>query len=180
MRLNSFSMRRSLLLILSFGVLALSTTIQCMLAQSTAPTDLQDTVVITKLAEPSYPRLALQARIQGEVQIAVGVRRDGTLESESVTSGHPVLGRAALESAQNSEYECRRCTEAVTSYSLVYIFKFEDPSPGQSRAPPVTRVGNHITVMVESPTITVTNSDPPSTFRKRSPKCLYLWNCGRR
>ena len=173
-------MRRLLLLILSCEVLALPATIQTMLAQSTALTDMQTTVVITTLAEPSYPRLALQARIQGEVQIAVGVRRDGTLESASVTSGHPVLGRAALESAQNSEYECRRCTEPVTSYSLVYTFKFEDPSPGQSRALPVTHIRNHITVIGEPPTITVTNSDPPSAFRKRSPKCLYLWNCGRR
>src|SRR5215470_16164374 len=151
-----------------------------MTAQSSAPTDLQTTVVITKLADPSYPPLALQARIQGEVQIAIGVRKDGTLESASITSGHPVLGRAALESAQNSEYECQRCTEAVTSYSLVYTFRFDSPSTGQSRAMPVTQIGNHITVIDELPTITVTNSDPPSTFRKRSPRCLYLWKCGRR
>jgi TonB family protein len=175
-----FSMRCSLLLMLSLAVLGRSATIASMLAQSTALTNLQTTVAITKLAEPSYPPLGLQARIQGEVQIAVGVRRDGTLESASITSGHPVLGRAALESAQKSEYECRSCTEAVTPYSLVYTFRFEDRTHGQSRPLSVTQVGNHITVIDEPPTITATNADPPSTFRKRSPKCLYLWNCGRR
>ena len=173
-------MRRSLSLMLSFGVLACSTSVQSMQAQSTDPNDLQAAVVITKLAEPSYPPLALQARIQGDVQIAVGVRRDGTVESASVASGHPILGRAALQSAQNSEYECWRCSEAVTSYSLVYTFRLEIPSPGQSGAIPVTQMGNHVTVIDEPPTITATNYDPPSTFRRRSAKCLYLWKCGLR
>jgi TonB family protein len=173
-------MYRSPVLMLAFGFLVCSATIQGMLAQSTAPTDLQSTVVITKLAEPSYPPLALQARIQGEVQIAIGVRKNGTLESASITSGHTILGQASLQSAQTSEYECRRCTEAVTSYSLVYTFKFEDQIAGQSKTLGVTQAGNHITVTFETPTTTVTNSDPPSAFRKRSPKCLYLWNCGRR
>jgi TonB family protein len=174
------SMRRSLSLMLSFGVLACSTAVQNMQAQSTDPNDLQAAVVITKLAQPNYPPLALEARIQGDVQIAVGVRRDGTVESASVASGHPILGRAALQSAQNSEYECRRCSEAVTSYSLVYTFRLEVSSPGQSRAIPITQVGNHVTVIGEPPTTTVTNSDPPSSFRVRSAKCLYLWKCGLR
>jgi TonB family protein len=165
---------------LSFGALACSTSVQIMQAQSTDPNDLQAAVVITKLAQPSYPPLALQARIQGDVQIAVGVRRDGTVESASVASGHPILGRAALQSAQNSEYECRRCSEAVTSYSLVYTFRLGIPRPGQSGAIPVTQMGNHVTVIDEPPTITATTYDPPSTFRRRSAKCLYLWKCGLR
>jgi TonB family protein len=168
------------MLILSLGILARTAALQSMLAQQTAPTDLQNTVSITKLAEPSYPPLALQGRIQGEVQIAVSVRKDGTLQSATVKSGHPILGRAALQSAKNSEYDCRSCSKAITSYSLVYTFKFEDLIRGQARALPVTHVGNHITVIGESPTITITISDPSSTFRKRSPKCLYLWKCGRR
>jgi TonB family protein len=179
-RSKLLSMRRLLSFMLSIGVWLFSTAIQSTQAQSTGPNDLQTAVVITKLSPPSYPPLALQARIQGDVQIAVGVRRDGTVESASVASGHVILGRAALQSAQNSEYECRRCSEAVTLYSLVYTFRFEDPSPGQSRTIPVTQVGNHVTVIGEPPTITVTNSDPPSTFRRRSAKCLYLWKCGLR
>src|SRR6185369_17197927 len=53
-------------------VLACSTTIESMQARSTDPNDLQATVVITKLAAPSHPPLARQARIQGEVRIAIG------------------------------------------------------------------------------------------------------------
>ena len=165
---------------LSIGVWHFSTAIQRMQAQSTGSNDLHTTVVITKLSPPSYPPLALQARIQGEVKIAVEVRRDGTVESASVASGHVILARAAAQSAQNSEYECRGCSEAVTSYSLVYTFRLEVPSPSQSWTIPVTQVGNHVTVIGEPPTITVINSDPSSTFRRRSAKCLYLWKCGLR
>jgi TonB family protein len=169
----------SLSLMLCFGILAYSTTIQSMQAQSTDSNDLQTAVVITKLVQPSYPPLALRARIQGDVQIVVGVRRDGTIESASVTSGHALLGETALQSAQSSEYECRRCQETITSYSLLYAFRLEVPNPGQSTIP-VTQVGNRITVIAEPPTIMVTISDPASAFRRRSAKCLYLWNCGHR
>jgi TonB family protein len=174
-------MRRSLLLmLLSFGALACSAVIQSIQAQLTDPNASQTSVVLTKLAQLTYPPVARQARIQGDVQITVGVRRDGSVESVSLMSGHAILGRAALQSAQNSEYECRRCSDAVTSCSLVYTFQLEDPAPGQSRAIPTTQLGNHVTVTDESPTITVVNADPPSTFLRRSAKCLYLWKCGLR
>jgi TonB family protein len=179
-RLNSLSMRRSFLLPMCFGVLAGSTTIQSTQAQSTVPSDFRTAVVLTKLAQPVYPRLALQARIQGEVLITVGVRRDGSVESVSLASGHPILARAALQSAQDSEYECRRCSEAVTSYPLVYTFQLEVPAPGQSQAMPVSQLGNHVTVTDESPAIDAYSADPPSTFFRRSAKCLYLWKCGLR
>jgi TonB family protein len=140
---------------LSIGSLACWATVQSVPAQSTDPNDFRAAVVLTKLAQPNYPRLALQARIQGDVLITVGVRRDGSVESVSLASGHPILARAALQSAQDSEYECQRCSEAVTSYPLVYTFQLEDPAPGQSRAVPITQFGNHVTVTDESPTITV-------------------------
>jgi hypothetical protein len=172
-------MRLSLSVMLSLGILACLTTIQSMQAQSTDPNDLQGAIVLTKLAQPSYPPLALQARIQGDVQIVVRIRRDGTIESASLASGHALLGGTALQSAQSSEYECRRCREEITAYSLLYAFRLEVPNPGQSTIP-VTQVGNHITVIAEPPTIMMTNYDPVAAFRRRSAKCLYLWNCGRR
>lgn len=168
------------MLFVSFGVLACFVTIQGMLAQSIDPNEGQTSIVITKLAQPSYPPLAVQAGIHGDVQISVGVRRDGSVEWANVVNGHPILVRPALQSAQNSEYDCRRCTEAVTSYSLTYTFTLKVPSSGPPQGISVTQTGNHITVIDESPTVTVTDSDPPSTFRRRSAKCLYLWKCGLR
>jgi TonB family protein len=178
-RLNSFSMRRSHSLILSFGLLACSATAQNVPAQAD-PNDLRTAAVLTKLAQPSYPQLALQARIQGDVVIMVGVRRDGSVESVSLTSGHPILARAALQSAQDSGYECRRCSDAVTSYPLVYTFRLEVPAPGQPQDTPVTQLGNHVTVTDEPSAIDAYSADPPSTFLRRSAKCLYLWKCGLR
>jgi hypothetical protein len=169
---------RSLLLLLSFGALACSAVIQSIQAQSTDAS--QTSVVLTKLAQLSYPPAARQARIQRNVQIMVGVRRDGSVESVSLTSGYAILARAALQSAQNSEYRCQRCSDSVTSCSLIYTFRLEDPAPGQSREEPITQLANHVTVTDESPTVTTVNTDPPSTFVRRSAKCLYLWKCGLR
>src|SRR5215831_16343680 len=100
-RAKLLSMRQMFSFTLLMGVWLFSMAIQSPHAQSSRPNELQTAVVMSKLAPPRYPSLALQARIQGDVQIAVGVRRDGTVESASITSGHAVLGQAALQSAQN-------------------------------------------------------------------------------
>ena len=168
-------MRRSLSLMLSFGALACSASIQSIHAQSSDPNASQTDVVLIKLAQPSYPRAARGARIQGDVEITVGLQRDGSIESAVVARGHPILAMAALQSAEKSEYECRRCSETMTSYSLVYTFRLEVPALGRSEAIPVTQLQNHIIVIDEPPTITVGNYDP---LRIRSAKCLYLWKCG--
>ena len=100
-RAKLLSMRQMFSFMLLMGVWLFSMAIQSPHAQSSRTNELQTAVVMSKLAPPRYPSLALQARIQGDVQIAVGVRRDGTVESASTTSGHAVLGQAALQSAQN-------------------------------------------------------------------------------
>jgi TonB family protein len=87
-----------------------------------------DEVVLTKLSSPIYPPLARQARIAGDVKIQLQIRRDGSVASAEVVSGHPILKPAALASAQNSAFECRRCTEELTAYSLTYTFGFNDDS----------------------------------------------------
>src|SRR5712692_11252304 len=69
-----------------------------------------------KLSDPTYPRLAQQARITGDVDLMLTIQRDGSVESAVVVSGHPMLQQAALESAQRSQFECKGCGEAVTSY----------------------------------------------------------------
>ena len=40
-------------------------------------------------------------------------------------SGHPLLRAAALDSAQHAQFECRKCSEATTSYRLAYTFQIE-------------------------------------------------------
>jgi hypothetical protein len=94
-----------------------------------------------------------------------------------IASGHPLLKEAALESARNCQYECRGCSEAITSSSLVDSFRFELPSTGdESPAAHVTQLGNHVTVLAEPMIISGGFGGPP--IRVRSAKCLYLWRCG--
>jgi TonB family protein len=119
-------------------------------ANRTAP---ETGVVLAKLSPPAYPPFARQARITGDVRIRIGIRPDGSVVSEEVVSGHPMLKQAALDSAQKSIFECRGCSDATTEYSLTYTFGFQDDG-GCEGVVEVSRV--------------------------RSPKCLYLWRCGRR
>ena len=76
-------------------------------------------VVLAELYPPVYPPLARQAHISGDVRILVGIRRDGSVVSAELISGHQMLKSAALESVQKSTFECRGWAEKVTSYSLI-------------------------------------------------------------
>ena len=137
-------------------------------------------VVLTKLSPLVYPPLARQARITGDVEVQVVIRKDGGVESAEVVSGHPILSQAALESAEKSEYECRGCTNPVT-YSVVYTFAFWDDGDccnvGE-RAPEVKEAQGYITIAAAGQCI----CDPASyiRIRVRSAKCFYLWKCGLR
>jgi TonB family protein len=111
----------------------------------------QTEVVLTKLSPPNYPPLARQARITGDVKTHVAIRQDGSVDSAALFSGHPMLTQAAIDSAQKSQFECRRCSAQGSSYWLIYTFRFQDD-------------GGCADVIVKRPT--------------RSARCLYLWKCG--
>ena len=118
---------------------------------ATAQTPQQSEVVLVKLSPPLYPPLARQARIMGDVRVYVHVRKDGSVESAELFSGHPMLAPTALESARKSRFECRGCGDEVSSYPMTYTFGFLDD--GKSKE-----------VVTERPA--------------RSAKCLFLWKCG--
>jgi len=142
----------------------------------------QTGVVLVKLSPPSYPPLALQARIMGDVEVYVHVRQDGSIASAELFSGHPMLAPAALESAKRSQYECRDCSEGATAYELTYAFEMKaegDCCTALSRRPEVTQSANRISISAESPCI----CDPTvriTRIKWRSAKCLYLWHCSSR
>jgi TonB family protein len=152
------------------------------------PATINSGVVITKLSPPSYPALALQARITGTVELNVTIRRDGSLESVTVVSGHPILSDAALDSARHTEWECKGCSEAAITHRFEYKFeqgelllctRWGRDANGDliydKPAVHVTQSGDTITIL-DSP---VPTCDPAAELRKvRSPKCFYLWRCG--
>jgi TonB family protein len=134
-------------------------------------------VVVVSLLRPFYPPLARQAAITGDVVLKLEVLRDGSLRSAVVVSGHPMLTGAALKSAQQSRYECRRCEDEVATQSFTYSFQLV-ASPGwpcpEDRGVRVAQSGNRVTVTAEPAMV-----DPYfSSVKVRSAKCLYLWRCG--
>lgn len=141
--------------------------------------------VLTKLSDPTYPPLARQARIIGDVDLMLTIRRDGSVESAVVLSGHPILKQAALDSASQSRFECVGCVEAITSYRLRYKFQItsrgypKDCYEPSEKQPPVEvdLIRHQVTVSAWVMGI----CDPAGRIlRVHSAKCLYLWRCGTR
>jgi TonB family protein len=56
-------------------------------------------------AQPVYPPLAKQARIQGTVRFDVIIGKDGTIKNIKVDSGHPMLVQTALEAVKTWVYK---------------------------------------------------------------------------
>ena len=54
--------------------------------------------------EPIYPRPALLAGIRGEVRLHAIIAKDGTIQSLTVISGHPMLVTAALDAVRQWRY----------------------------------------------------------------------------
>ena len=174
---------RSLMLILA--AVCLSAAVEHASAQSAQSSDApQSGVALTKLSDPKYPPLARQARITGDVDLIITIRRDGSVESAAVVSGHPMLKQAALDSAQRSQFECGGCGEAVTSYALKYRFQItsrgypKDCNYTEKQPPAEVDLSHHqVTVSAWAMEI----CDPASRILKvRSAKCFYLWRCGTR
>jgi hypothetical protein len=134
-------------------------------------------IVITKLRDPVYPLIARTAGIHGDITLALQIRPDGTLEFVEYVSGPPLLKKAAIDSAKESQFTCRGCSSnASVSYSLVYTFQFTNEDCCNSGdTSHVSVSGNHIWIT----TAPFCFCDPPAMTRVRSIKCLYLWRCAR-
>jgi TonB family protein len=136
-------------------------------------------VALTKSFPPIYPPLARQARIAGDVKIEVSIRNDGSVESATVVEGPAMLRDPALDSAKKSLFECRGCAQSETAYLLTYTFEIKnqgDHCDALSRPAEISYSADHIAVVAPAQWI----CDPAEAFRRyRSPKCLYLWKCGK-
>jgi TonB family protein len=155
-------------------------------------------VVLSKLFPPVYPPLARQALIGGDVKVMVSVRPDGSIESVTSISGHPMLVQAALDSAKQSQFECRGCTASNGSVSLTFSFQVSqktnpnpdaccctyDPSkPYAALTSTVSRTEDHITITAPPAHMWPDACDmkwAEEHSKFRSAKCLFLWKCGRR
>ncbi len=55
--------------------------------------------------KPSYPPLAVIAHIQGTVVLEAIIGKNGAIQDLKVLSGHPLLGRAALDAVKTWRYQ---------------------------------------------------------------------------
>jgi TonB family protein len=183
--MNCFSF---LIRILVVAIVVSGSTVKSLAQSSSSANPPQDAAVLTKLTQPIYPPIARQARIAGDVELTIEVRKDGTVQSAVVVRGHPLLKQAALDSAQQSQFECLNCSEAAISVRLVYTFQLagsesccraaetgaKNDQPDRA-FPRVIQSEKHVTVIDRPACI----CDPAAEVRKvRSLKCLYLWRCG--
>ncbi len=145
--------------------------------------------IITKLFPLTYPPLARQTRITGNVELRLDVRPDGSVASAVAISGHPLLKQPALENAQRSQFACIDCAEEVHSYRLVYTFELgpasgcfdqvqrsssnpEQPYPRISQSP------GRVTI-IDQPWVTCDAAGTITYNKARSIKCMYLWKCAK-
>jgi protein TonB len=61
--------------------------------------------LLTHQVKPTYPPLARQARIQGQVVLAAVISKNGSIENLRVMSGHPMLTQSALDAVRQWRYK---------------------------------------------------------------------------
>jgi hypothetical protein len=136
-------------------------------------------VVIVSLSDPVYPKLARAARVTGDVELELAIRRDGSVAASTLVKGHPLLNDAAIASVQLSRFECRNCINEVTHYSLIYTFQIVQspdwPCPEKIEQR-VSTSQNHVTIKVDPAAMHIQFS----YIKVRSVKCLFLWECDSR
>jgi TonB family protein len=100
-------------------------------AQVPDPVD-ERAVKVVKHVPLDYPQIALMARIQGPVVVAVAFDDKGTVTDASVLSGIPILKEAAVANARQSTFAPSPQRRAV----LVYDFQIVDSCGTTGQAPP--------------------------------------------
>lgn len=173
------------------AILVFSIAVAKSASQTANTNETQNNVVLSKLFRPVYPPLALLTRLTGDVELALEVRMDGSLESVNAISGHPILQDAALDSARRSLFECRDCRGGSQSLHLIYSFqlglppkcssetsKASNADEKQEDQPRVIHSQNRITVIDQGTGTCGDMTFAPHKKKARKLKCLYLWRCG--
>lgn len=61
--------------------------------------------LLLRRVNPTYPPLARQARIQGQVVLQAQISKTGDIENLQLISGHPMLAPAAIEAVKQWKYK---------------------------------------------------------------------------
>jgi TonB family protein len=127
---------------------------------------------------PVYPQIAQSARVQGDVEVAVDVRPDGSVAAADVVRGVPLLNQAAVDAARRARFECRHCVGALNRYSLYVTFRLSLQDPPVDPAPLVVSPSQGwVTVTAPVPFVNGGPGPMDGDGRERGIKCLFLWRC---
>lgn len=74
--------------------------------------------------KPSYPALAVSARVQGVVRIEAIISRDGVIRDARVVSGHPLLVAAALDAVRQWRYRPTVLNDEAVEVALALEVNF--------------------------------------------------------
>jgi protein TonB len=61
--------------------------------------------LLVRKVQPTYPPLARQARIQGQVVLQAQISKTGDIQNLQLISGHPMLAPAAIEAVKQWKYK---------------------------------------------------------------------------
>lgn len=90
--------------------------------------------------DPVYPAIAKAARVQGQVEIAIVIDRDGNVVSEKIVSGPPMLRQAALDAIRKWQFKPFEIRGTATSASTTLTVPFslekqkDGPTADQEKA----------------------------------------------
>lgn len=87
------------------------------------PQSTQTKVHLRKFQIPGYPPLARQAWVQGKVEVTVHLRSDGTVDSVSDITGHPLLASRVADAVKSWEFEPPGHDSMVLVIEFEYVLK---------------------------------------------------------
>jgi len=143
------------------------------------PSTKQPSLTVVKLPPATYPPIALAAGVSGSVDLKIKLGAGGKLASEEAVDGPPMLRQPAMELAEQTVFSCTGCTPDANEFQVTYRFELGPAilcSQPDSAYPRVTLQSNQVVIAAQPWGI----CDPAGTVertRRRSAKCLYLWNC---
>lgn len=138
-------------------------------------------LVIAKLPPPVYPAIARAARVAGDVNLSVTLRRDGTIDAVRADSGPAMLRDHAEEIVRQTRFECANCKTGSATFPLTVRFDMKaaqgcDPDPSYPR---VSQSSGAI-VLTDQAAMLCDPAFSGTKTRLRSARCLYLWRCSSR
>jgi TonB family protein len=86
-----------------------------------------DPAMLTRRVEPVYPRLAIQTRREGRVELRAMIGTDGNIQSLQVVAGDPMFLQSAMEAVQQWHYKptylSGQAVEVETYITVVYVLQ---------------------------------------------------------